>query len=147
MISLSLPEFFHLRERSLLLLSELPVVLRLRVSYVHYFDFGWVREELKARISLQGKQFLRVVPVHRVLIVTCRALMLLHISLLAVNIGQRLNVASIMEDLFIIICTCCVDIINPQLHLSKLVRLHALLSLHLPVVIILLLESKNIRTR
>ena len=111
---------------------------------MHYFDFCGIREELKARILLQGEQFLRVVPVHWVLIVTRRALM--HLPLLAMNIGQRLDMASVMEDLFIIICTSCVDLINPQLHLSQLVRLHALLSQHLSVVIILLLGGKC-RTR
>ena len=111
---------------------------------MHYFDFGGVREELKARISLQGEQFLRVVPVHRVLIVTCRALM--HVPLLAMNIGQRLDMASVVEDLFIIICTSCVDLMNSQLHFSQLVCLHALLSQYLPVVIIQLLGGKC-RTR
>ena len=110
------PTFLHLRKLSLLHLSSLPVVRWLRTSYVHYFDFCGIREELKARILLQGEQFLRVVPVHWVLIVTRRALM--HFPLLAMNIGQRLDMASVMEDLFIIICTSCVDLINPQLHLS-----------------------------
>ena len=70
----------------------------------------------------------------------------MHIPLLAMNIGQRLDMASVIKGLFIIICTSCVDLMNSQLHLSQLVSRHALLSQYLPVVVIQLLDGKC-RTR